>query len=184
MIETQKLRERMDRIVAIFAEDAGTIRTGRANPGLIENVAVSVYDGQTMKLKELGSINAPDVGSLMFTPWDQTIIAEIKNGIMAANLGFNPAVDGTVIRMALPQLTTEQREDYVKLLGRKLEGARVMIRDARGDERKTLMDAKNEKAISEDEFKRDETELQNLTDEFIAKLEKMAERKEKEIRGE
>ena len=184
MIDTNKLRERMDKIVAIFTEDSSTIRTGRANPGLIENVAVSVYDGQTMKLKELGSISVPDVRSLMFTPWDQTVISEIKNGIMAANLGFSPVVDGTVIRMALPQLTTEQREDYVKLLGRKLEGARVMIRDARGDERKELMDAKNEKVISEDEFKRDEVELQKITDEFIAKLEQMATRKEKEIRGE
>jgi len=174
----------MDRIVSIYAEDIGTIRTGRANPGLIENVAVTVYEGQSMRLKELGSISVPDVRSLVFSPWDQTIIAEIKNGIAAANLGFNPVVDGQVIRMALPQMTTEQREDYIKLLGRKLEGARVMIRDARGDERKDLMDAKNRKLMTEDEFKRDEMELQKATDEYIVKLEQMAEKKEKEIRGE
>jgi len=184
MINSQKIRERMDRIVSIYAEDIGTIRTGWANPGLIENVVVSVYDGQSMRLKELGSISVPDVRSLAFSPWDQTIIAEIKNGIMAANLGFNPVVDGQIIRMVLPQMTTEQREDYVKLLGRKLEGARVMIRDARGDERKELMDAKNNKSISEDEFKRDEEELQKVTDEYVVKLEQMADKKEKDIRGE
>jgi len=174
----------MNKIVAIYAEDIGTIRTGRANPGLIENVVVSVYSDQMMRLKELGSITVPDAQSLAFSPWDQTIIAEIKNGIAAAGLGFNPIVDGQLIRMSLPQLTTEQRDDYVKLLGRKLEGARVMIRDARGDERKRLMDAKNDKSISEDEFKRDEKELQKITDEYIGKLEQMAESKEKEIRGE
>ena len=80
MINSQKIRERMDRIVSIYAEDIGTIRTGWANPGLIENVVVSVYDGQSMRLKELGSISVPDVRSFAFSPWDQTIIAEIKNG--------------------------------------------------------------------------------------------------------
>lgn len=184
MIDTNQIRQRMDKVVDIFGQDAGTIRTGRANPGLIENISVPVYGGQQMRLKELGSITVPDVRSLVFQPWDQSIIAEIKNGIMAANLGFTPVVDGQLIRIALPQLTTEQREDYVRLLGRKLEGAREMIRGVRGDNRKDLVDAKNEKMISEDEYKRDEAELQKITDEYMEKLEQMAEKKEKEIRGE
>ena len=184
MIDITRIKQQMDKIVVIFAEDAGTIRTGRANPGLIENLTVSVYGGQQMRLKELGSIAVPDVASLMFTPWDQTIIGEIKNGILAANVGFTPQVDGQVIRISLPQLTTEQRQDYVRLLGRKLEGARDMVRGVRGDERKKLVDGKNEKTISEDEFKRDEEALQKVTDEYTAKLEEMAGKKEKEIRGE
>lgn len=184
MIDTNQIRQRMDKVVDIFGQDAGTIRTGRANPGLIENISVAVYGGQQMRLKELGSITVPDVRFLVFQPWDQSIIAEIKNGIMAANLGFTPVVDGQLIRIALPQLTTEQREDYVRLLGRKLEGAREMIRGVRGDNRKDLVDAKNEKMISEDEYKRDEAELQKITDEYMEKLEQMAEKKEKEIRGE
>lgn len=173
----------MDKIVGLFLTDAGTLRTGRATPGLIENVVVTVYGGQKMRLIELGSIMAPDVRTLTFQPWDQTLIREISNGIAGANIGVQPVVDGQIIRLSLPMLTTEQREDYIKLLGRKLEAARVMIREARGDYRKSLQDAKNKKTISEDEFKRDEESLQKVTDEYIGKLEDISMKKEVEIRG-
>jgi ribosome recycling factor len=169
----------MDKILGLFVNDIGSIRTGRATPGLIENVVVTVYGNQKMKLIELGSIGVPDVRSLTFQPWDQTLIREIA----AANIGMKPVVDGQIIRMSLPMLTVEQREDYIKLLGRKLEAARVMIRDARGDFRGELQKAKQEKTISEDEYKRDETELQKITDEFVKKLEDLAEKKETEIRN-
>lgn len=182
MLETQAVKTRMDKIVSIFADDISSIRTGRATPGLIENVVVTAY-GNKMKLLELGSINVPDVRTLTFQPWDKTVIREICNGISAANIGMNPAVDGEIIRMSLPMLTTEQREDYIKLLGRKLEGARVMIRDARADFRKDIQNAKQKKEISEDEFKSDETDLQKLTDQYIGKLEEISKRKEVEIRG-
>ena len=183
MINFSDVRVRMDKIVSLFVNDIVSIRTGRATPGLIENVVVTVYGGQKMRLIELGSISVPDVRSLTFQPWDQGLIREISNGIAAANVGMNPVVDGQIIRMSLPMLTVEQREDYVKLLGRKLEAARVMIRDARADFRSDIQKAKQDKTISEDEFKKDETELQKLTDEFIKKLEGLSEKKELEIRG-
>ena len=183
MINFAEVRERMEKILAIFAEDIASIRTGRATAALIENVTVEVYNGQKMKLMELGSITVPDVRSLVFEPWDKTILREINNGIQAANIGMMPVVDGEVIRLSLPMLTVEQREDYIKLLGRKLEGARGMLRDARADFRKKLMDAKNEKSISEDEFKRDETELQKITDEFMKRMEELSQKKEEEIRA-
>jgi ribosome recycling factor len=173
----------MDKIVSLFVNDIGSIRTGRATPGLIENIVVTVYGSQKMRLIELGSIGVPDVRSLTFQPWDQGLIREIANGITAANTGMNPAVDGEIIRMNLPMMTMEQREDYIKLLGRKLEAARVMIRDARADFRGDLQKAKQDKTVSEDEYKRDETELQKITDEFIKKLEDLSEKKEVEIRG-
>jgi len=173
----------MGKIVDLFLNDIASIRTGRATPGLIENVVVTVYGGQKMRLQELGSISVPDVRSLVFEAWDQTIIREISNGIQVANIGMMPSIDGQLIRLSLPMLTVEQREDYVKLLGRKLEGARGMLRDARADFRKKIMDAKNEKSISEDEFKRDETELQKVTDQFVAKLEELSKKKEGEIRA-
>jgi len=183
MLNTQDVKAKMDKIVELFVNDIGSIRTGRATPGLIENVAVVVYGGQKMKLIELGSINVADVRTLTFTPWDQGALREIANGIQAANIGINPTVDGQLIRMALPMLTVEQREDYIKLLGRKLEGARGMVRDVRGDNRKKLQDSKQNKEMSEDEFKRDETELQKMTDSYIEKLEEIAKKKETEIRG-
>lgn len=183
MLNITDVTTRMTKITSLFTEDIGSLRTGRATPSLIENVVVTVYGGQKMRLIELGSISAPDARSLSFQPWDQALIREISNGIAAANIGMSPAIDGQVIRLALPMLTQEQREDYIKLLGRKLEGARGMIRDARADNRKKIMDAKNEKTISEDEFKRDEVDLQKLTDQFIAKLEEISKKKEVEIRG-
>ena len=183
MINFSDVKVRMDKIVALFVNDISSIRTGRATPGLIENVIVTVYGGQKMKLIELGSIGVPDVRSLTFEPWDQTLIREINNGIEAANIGMTPTVDGSIIRMSLPMLTMEQREDYIKLLGRKLEGARVMVRDARGDFRSDLQKAKQDKTVSEDEFKKDETELQKITDLYTAKLEEIAKKKELEIRG-
>ena len=183
MINFSEVRVRMDKITTLFVNDIASIRTGRATPGLIENVVVTVYGGQKMKLIELGSIGVPDVRSLTFEPWDQTLIREISNGIVAASIGMTPAVDGNIIRMSLPMLTVEQREDYIKLLGRKLEGARVMVRDARADFRNDLQKAKQDKTVSEDEFKRDETELQKITDEYIKKLEVISKKKEVEIRG-
>ena len=183
MINFTDVNTRMEKILSLFVNDIASIRTGRATPGLIENVAVVVYGGQKMRLIELGSIGVPDVRSLTFEPWDQALIREIANGIMAANVGMTPNVDGNIIRMSLPMLTVEQREDYVKLLGRKLEGARVMIRDARADFRNDIQKAKQDKSISEDEFKRDETELQKSTDLYIKKLEETSKKKELEIRG-
>ncbi len=183
MLNTIAIRSRMDKIMEIFGEDIGSIRTGRATPGLIENVLVSVYGGQKMRLMELGTILVPDVRTLTFQPWDVSVLKEVSNGIAVANIGMNPVVDGQLIRISLPVMTTEQREDYIKLLGRKLEGARGMVRDVRGDFRKDLQDAKQEKTISEDEYKRDETELQKINDEYMLKLEKLAQKKEEEIRG-
>lgn len=183
MINIPSVKVRMDKIVEIFVDDISSIRTGRATPGLIENVVVTVYGGQKMRLIELGSIGVPDVRTLTFQPWDTTLVKEIANGIAAANIGMNPAVDGQIIRMSLPMLTTEQRDDYVKMLGRKLEAARVMVRDARADFRKDLQTAKQEKTVSEDEFKSDETELQKVTDQYIEKLESVASKREVEIRG-
>ncbi|PJC79725.1 ribosome-recycling factor, partial [Candidatus Shapirobacteria bacterium CG_4_8_14_3_um_filter_35_11] len=111
------------------------------------------------------------------------IIREIANGIAGANIGMTPVVDGNIIRLVLPMMTTEQRDDYIRLLGRKLEGARGMLRDARADFRKKMIDAKNAKTISEDEAKKDEVELQKITDLYMAKLEEMAKKKELEIRS-
>lgn len=183
MINFTDVKTRMEKISALFTNDIASIRTGRATPGLIENVVVTVYGGQKMKLIELGSIGVPDVRSLTFEAWDQALTREIANGITAANIGMQPAVDGNIIRMSLPMLTVEQREDYIKLLGRKLEGARVMLRDARADFRFDLQKAKQDKSVSEDEFKKDETELQKTTDLYVGKLEEIAKKKELEIRG-
>lgn len=185
MLNINQVKSEMEKAIGIFVQDSSTIRTGRATPAMIENVLVSIstYEGQKMKLVELGSISTSDVRTLVFQPWDTALLREISNGIAAANIGMNPIVDGQIIRMGLPPMTVEQREDYIKLLGRKLEGARGIIRDMRARFRKTLQDAKQEKSISENEFKSDEDLLQKTTDEYMAKMEEISKKKEVEIRG-
>lgn len=185
MLDKEKIKKEMNGVVEIFRNDIGSIRTGRATAALIENVQVGVskYGGQKIALKQLGSIGVPDARTLTFSPWDKEILKEVKNALMGANLGFNPVVDGDLIRLSLPPLSVEQREDYVKLLGRKLEGVRNMLRQIRADERRRLQDSKQAGEISEDEYRGDEEELQKLTDEYTGLLEEIAEKKEEEIRG-
>ena len=184
-MDREEVARQMDEVIQIFRDEIVTIRTGRATPALIEGIEVLVYGGtQKMKLMELGSILVEGARSLIFQPWDKSIINEIKNGILQAGMGLNPVVDNDKIRINLPPLTTEQRENYLKLLGKKLEAARVMIRDIRGRVRRQLQDQLQEKQLSEDEYHQLEQELQKITDEYIGKLEEMAANKEAEIRGE
>lgn len=180
----QSVSDQMDKALVFFSEDIATIRTGRATPALLENITVGVYGGKRMRLQELGTILASDARTLTFQPWDSTILKEVKNGILAANLGFNPVDDGQIIRITLPALTGEQREEYVKLLGRKLEGAKEVIRRIRGDQRHLLQDQLKAKTISEDVFRKSEEDLQKVTDEKTKRLEEMAKLKEGDIRGE
>lgn len=183
MNETE-VRQQMDKVVELFKNDIATIRTGRATPALIEDVFVSVYGGQQkMRLKELGTISVPDPRSLTLQPWDASILAEIKNGILAAGLGLTPIVDKNIIRISLPLLTEEQRKDYSRLLSRKTEAARVMIRNIRSEQRYKLQEEQRDKEISEDEFHRLEKQLQKITDEYVSKIEEAAAGKEKEIGG-
>jgi len=172
----------MEEVLQIFRDDIATIRTGRATPALIEGIEVSVYQGQQkMRLVELGSILTEGARSLVFQPWDRSIIKEIRKGIASADPKLNPVIDGEKIRINLPPLTTSQRQDYVKLLHKKLEGARVMIRNIRGRIRHQLQEDLQENKISEDEYHQLEDELQKLTDEYVGRLGEMAQLKEKEI---
>jgi len=181
-MDKEAIRLRMEAALGIFRKDIAAIRTGRANPGLIENIEVSVYNGQQkMALKQLGSITVPEARLLVFQPWDVSIIQEIKNGLQEANLGFSVAVDNNLIRLSLPPLSTEQRQEYARLLGQKTEAARVRIRDIRGEYRYELQDEKRRGDLSEDDFRQQGEELQQLTDEFIAKIDELAAEKEKEI---
>lgn len=181
----KNVRRQMAQVLNIFKEEIATIRTGRANPSLVEDVEVEAYPGQDiLALKELGSIAVEEARSLIFQPWDKSIIKRIKNEILAQDLGVQATISGEVIRIKLPQLSTQQREAYLELLDKKLEAARVMIRNIRSEHRYTLQEQEREGEISEDEFYRMEKKLQGWTDEYIEKLEKLAEKKRKEIKGE
>ncbi len=178
------IRQKMEKAIEVFKTDIATIRTGRAHPSLVENLVVSVYGGaQKLKLLELGTITVQDARMIIIQPWDVSIANEVKNGIISAGTGLTAVVDAGIIRISIPALTTEQRQEYVKLLNKKTEGIRVLIRNIRAEERHFLQEKLRGKGMSEDDFKREEEKLQKLTDEHIAEIEEIAKKKEEEILG-
>ena len=181
-MDETSVRKRMQQVVDLVTTDIGGIRTGRAAPSLIEDLQVAVYGGQQkMKINELSTITAPDTQTLVIEPWDKSVIGEIKQGIMTANIGLNPSIDGELIRISLPPLTTEDRAKYVKLLSTKIENGRVMIRQIRGDTMRDIKKGFEDKEITEDEKFQQEKMLQESTDEFIEKIEKLGENKKQEL---
>ena len=178
-MDESTIRSKMQEVLDMVITDIGTIRTGRATPGLIEELVVVVYGGQQkLKINELATISSPDPETLIVDPWDKSIIGDIKQGISAANIGFNPSVDGEIIRISLPAMTTEDREKYVKLLSTKLESGRVMIRQIRADVMRDLKKNFENKELSEDEKFNQEKKLQEITDEFVGKIDENGKRKE------
>ena len=172
----------MQAAVELVTSDIGAIRTGRATSALVEGLVIAVYGGtQKLKVQELATISAPDTQTLVIDPWDKSIIGEIRQGIAAANIGMNPMIDGELIRVSLPPLTTEDREAYSRLLSTKLENGRVMIRQVRGEVMHEIKKSFEEKELSEDEKFGQEKRLQEITDEFIGKLDETGEKKRQEL---
>lgn len=176
------LTVKMGHVVDFVKQDVGTIRTGKATSALVENVIINAYGGSTkMRVVELGTISVPDAQSLTITPYDPSIIGEIRRDIEAANLGLTPLIDREIVRISVPPLTGERRQEFVKLLHRKLEDGRVKARQVRHDKMSELKRLFEEKALTEDDRERLEKELQDLTDKIIAQIEAIGEAKEKEI---
>lgn len=181
-MDESSLRTRMQQVIDVVSRDIGAIRTGRATSAIIENLLVSVYGGQQkLTIKELASITSPDPQTLLVDPWDKSITGEIRQGIMAANVGLNPVLDNEKIRVTLPALTTEDREKYVRLLSTKLESGRIMIRQVRADGMHDIKKSFEEKDLTEDDKFAAEKKLQGLTDEFIEKINEMGERKKTDL---
>ncbi len=181
MDETE-VSSKFQKVIDLVSTDIAGIRTGRATPALVENIVVPAYGGtQRLKIVELASITASDPTQIVISPWDKSIIGDIKKGILEANIGMNPNIDGEIIRIIIPPLTTEDREKYVKLLSQKLENGRVMVRQVRADEMHEIKKKFEAKEITEDQKFGDEKRLQELTDQFIAKIEEIGEIKKKEL---
>jgi ribosome recycling factor len=170
----------MQKSIHSLGEDLLTIRTGRANPGLVEKLHVEYY-GSPTPLQQLASISVPEPRQLMIKPFDKTTLKAIEKSIMASDLGLTPNNDGLVIRLNLPVLTEERRRDLVKHVHHRLEEARVALRNIRRDSMKDIKDFENEKMISEDDRRHGEDEIQKLTDRFMAEIDKIGHNKEQEI---
>lgn len=181
-MKEDSVRKKMQEVIDLVASDVASIRTGRATPGLVEDLEVSVYGGQQkLKVQELATITATDAQTIVIDPYDKSIIGEIRKGIMSANVGLNPSIDGELIRISLPPLTTEDREKYVKLLSTKIENGRIMIRQIRGDAMRDIKDAFENGELSEDEKFNQEKRLQEITDKHTEKIEEIGKSKEEEL---
>lgn len=181
-MDESSIRSRMQKVLDLVVSEIASIRTGRATPSLVEDVEVMVYGGQQkLKVNELATITVPDAQTIVIDPWDKSIIGEIKKGLQAANVGLNPSIDGEVVRISLPPLTTEDREKYVKLLSKKLENGKVMIRQIRSEAMRDIKARFEKKEISEDEKFNQEKRLQEITDEFVKKIDEAGKAKEEEL---
>jgi ribosome recycling factor len=178
-----QLQIKMQKAIAVISEDLGTIRTGRATPALVENVVISAYENTAhLKIKEMATIGTDGPRLIVISPFDPTTIKDIEKGISSANLGYTGAVDGNIIRISIPPLTAERREEYIKLAHAKIEGGRVMIRQIRHEVMNEVKRKFDAKEISEDDKKRLEKEIQTHTDNFIEEIEMLKEKKESELR--
>lgn len=177
-----QIRLKMQRVLDLVLGDIGSLRTGRAMPSLVENIVCPAYGGsQRLKVQELATITVPDPQTLVISPWDKSIIGDIRKGILEANVGFNPSIDSEVIRIALPQMTTEDREKYIRLLSQRLETGRVMIRQVRAEAMHDVKKGFEAKEVSEDVKFDAEKKVQAITDEFVGKIDAAGERKKQEL---
>jgi ribosome recycling factor len=170
----------MSKSLEVLRRELATIRTGRANPGIIEHLSVDYY-GSPTPLQQLASISVPDARQLVVQPYDRSALGSIEKAIRQSDLGFNPTNDGNLVRINIPQLTEERRRDLVKLVHRRVEEAKVAIRNIRREVNDQIRKLKKDKELSEDEEKRAQEQLQKLTDKTIRDSEVIGHAKEAEM---
>lgn len=175
------LREKMTKPIKHFEKELSVIRTGRASAALVENIAVECY-GQSMPIKNVATISTPDVRLITIQPWDKSVINEIEKAILNSNVGVTPVNDGEIIRLQLPQMSAARREELAKELGKKAEESRIGIRNIRKDFHNQIRDTEKKHGISEDFAHRLKDLLQKVTDQHVAKIDELQDKKSKEIK--
>ncbi|MBO8167762.1 MAG: ribosome recycling factor [Thermoanaerobacteraceae bacterium] len=172
--------KRMSNAVDILKEEMKSLRAGRANPSLLDKVQVEYY-GVPTPLNQVANISAPEPRMLLIQPWDKNVIGDIEKAILKSDLGLNPTNDGNVIRINIPQLTQERRQELVKIVKKSGEDTKVSIRNVRRDANDQLKKKEKNGEISEDELRRYQEDVQELTDKYIKKVDEIIEHKEAEI---
>lgn len=174
-----KTKEKFQKVLDVLKDDLATIRTGRATPSLVENIVVSAYNGSAkLKVMELATINAVDNQTLVLTPYDASVTQDLQKGIEAAATGLSPVVDGTILRIKIPPLSTERRQELIKAMKHKLENGKVMVRQVRHE---MIEDMKKDYEGREDDIKRLEREIQKLVDETSETIDEWGRQKENEL---
>ena len=182
MIEDIKseAKERMEKSLDALAHNFNKIRTGRAHPSLLDGLKVEYYGSQT-PLSQVANVNVEDARTLSLTVWDKSMIQDVERAIMKSDLGLNPATAGEVIRIPMPMLTEETRKGFIRQARNEAESARVSVRNARRDANSMLKDLVKDKEISEDDERRAQDNVQKLTDDYVAGIEKMLGEKETDL---
>ena len=171
---------KMGRSIEAIQRELAGLRTGRASPALVENISVEYY-GVPTALNQLASISVPDARAIMIQPWDRQALRDIEKGLLKSEMGFNPSNDGNIITVPIPPLSQERRQEMVRLLKRKIEEGKTAIRNVRRDGVEALRKMERDKAISQDESRRAQDQLQKTTDARIKSVDQIAAAKETEV---
>ncbi len=180
MLNISSVKTQFDKTIDHLKSELGSIRTGRAHPSLVENMVVEYYGSKT-PLIQLASINTPDSHSITIQPWDKNSLAAIEKSIRNSDLDLNPVNEGEIIRIPIPPLTEERRKELIKIVGKKIEEAKVGIRNTREDTWRSIKEEKNQGTISEDEMYKNQKELQSVVDEYNDTIQQIGDKKEKDI---
>lgn len=176
----KKTKGAMDKAIEAFRRDLGKVRTGRASLSLLDDVKIDYYGTPTL-LSQVGTLAVPEPRLITIQPWEKNLIPEIEKAILKSDLGLNPNSDGVLVRIAIPALTEDRRKEMVKLIKRMGEEAKIAVRNARRDANDNLKKLQKDKDITEDDQKRTEKEIQELTDQFVKSIDDILENKEKEV---
>jgi len=176
----KETEERMKKVLEILKSELAAIRAGRASTALLDKVRVDYY-GVPTPVNQLATISIPEPRMILIQPWDIKMLSNIEKAIIKSDLGLNPINDGKVIRLVLPELTMERRQELVKMAKKKAEEAKVSVRNIRRDANETIKKLEKEGEISQDDSRRSQEEIQKLTDNYIEQIEKILSNKEKEI---
>lgn len=177
-----EVKNKMDKAYEVLRSDLATVRSGKANSSMVENIEVNAYGGSArLKVMELATINVTDPKTIVISPFDMSVIGEIEKAISESGIGINPVVSESVIRLSVPPLNQERREEMVKMINQKSENGKVMIRQIRQEGMHEVKKLKDKGHTSEDDLGRSEEEIQKLTDQYIKQIDEMRENKEKEL---
>ena len=179
--ELVNIENKMKSSVKVFREDLATIRTGHATPALIEHIKVD-YAGVPTPLNHMAGISAPEAGLLVIQPWDKSVIGNIQKAIQKSELGLNPSNDGNIIRISIPPLSEERRQELIKIVHKRVEERKVAIRTLRHEALNDLKKMEKDKDISQDELKRAQDTLQDVTDLHIAEVDQIGAAKEEDLK--
>jgi len=179
MLSLKEAKQQMDKAIEAMRRDFTGVRTGKASPALLETIRVDAY-GSMMPLNQVGTISAPEPRLLVIQPWDPSMIGPIERAIRESELGLNPSNDGKIVRVPIPALTEERRKEYVRLLHKMAEEARVAVRHARKEANDHIKTQQKE-GLSEDDARREQDEVQKLTDQYVEKIDELMKHKEAEV---